>query len=271
MASYKQPVLDKLVSILDLQAMKQSGEKISCLTAYDASFSQLIDQAGVDIMLVGDSLGMVIQGKGTTVPVSIDEMVYHTQCVTKSRKRSFVIADLPFLSYATAELALNNTAKLMQEGGAQMVKLEGAHVDIIKFLVDFGVPVCGHLGLLPQSINQLGAYKVQGKGTFEAEKILEDAKKIEAAGARLLVLECVPADLAQKISKMLKIPVIGIGAGVDCDGQVLVLYDMLGISIGKRPRFSKDFMLSAADVSDAIGQYHLAVKQSQFPTAIHSY
>ena len=271
MTSYVAHEPNKLLSILDLQAMKQVGEKIACLTAYDASFSRVVDQAGIDIMLVGDSLGMVIQGKETTVPVSIDEMVYHTQCVVNARKRSFVIADLPFLSYATTESALKNSAKLMQLGGAQMVKLEGAHVDIIKFLVDFGVPVCGHLGLLPQSINQLGSYKVQGRDVFEAEKILEDAKNIEMAGASLLVLECVPADLAAKVSTALSIPVIGIGAGVDCDGQVLVLYDMLGISIGKRPKFSKDFMQAATGIGEAVGLFRSAVKQLQFPTELQSY
>lgn len=262
---------NKVLSIVDLQAMKQAGEKISCLTAYDASFSQLIDQAYIDIMLVGDSLGMVVQGHKTTVPVSIDEMVYHTRCVAVARNRSFVMADLPFLSYASKELALTNAAKLMQKGGAQMVKLEGAHSEIIRFLVDFGVPVCGHLGLLPQSINQLGRYKVQGRTAEDAEKIIEDAQKIELAGASLLILECVPADLAKVISEHLKIPVIGVGAGVYCDGQVLVLYDMLGISLGKRPRFSKNFMRGANDISDAICQYHHAVKQLAFPESEHSY
>ncbi len=259
------------LSVLDLFAMKQVGKKISCLTVYDASFSLLVDQAGIDVMLVGDSLGMVIQGKATTVPVSIDEMIYHTQCVTNARKRAFVISDLPFLSYASNDLALINAAKLMQQGGSQMVKLEGAHTTIIESLVKFGTPVCGHLGLLPQSINQLGKYKVQGKNDQDAEKIMDDAKRIEQAGASLLVLECVPAGLAEKISQKLKIPVIGIGAGLACDGQVLVLYDMLGISIGKRPKFSKNFMENANDISDAISQFHQAVKQSDFPASEHSY
>lgn len=261
----------QMLSVVDLFAMKQSGEKISCLTAYDASFSLLIDQAGVDVMLVGDSLGMVIQGKTTTVPVSIDEMVYHTQCVTKARNRAFVIADLPFLTYTSSENALNNAALLMQGGGAQMVKLEGAHIDIIEALVGFGVPVCGHLGLLPQSINQLGIYKVQGKNAEDAEKIVDDAKRIEQAGASLLVLECVPAELAKRISQDLNIAVIGIGAGLDCDGQVLVLYDMLGVSIGKRPRFSKNFMASSDDIEGAISQFQKEVKQLEFPTLEHSY
>jgi len=271
MTSYGGMELDKQLSILDLQAMKLAGEKISCLTAYDASFSRLVDRAGVDIMLVGDSLGMVVQGKATTVPVSINEMVYHTQCVVNARKRSLVIADLPFLSYATQEMALKNTAKLMQEGGAQMVKLEGGHIDIIKFLVGFGISVCGHLGLLPQSINQLGAYKVQGRESDAAAKIMAEAKEIEQAGAGLLILECVPAGLAEKIAYALKIPVIGIGAGVGCDGQVLVLYDMLGISIGKIPKFSKNFMQESSDISNAINQFQQAVKQGTFPGKEHSY
>lgn len=271
MALYAQNQTGPALSILDLIAMKQSGEKISCLTAYDASFSQLIDQAGVDVMLVGDSLGMVVQGKTTTVPVSVDDMVYHTQCVVNARNRAFVIADLPFLSYGTPDVAMKNAAKLMQDAGAQMVKLEGAHLNIIKLLVEFGVPVCAHLGLLPQSINQLGRYKVQGKTVHDAEKIAEQAKKIEQAGASLLILECVPAELADKISKSLTIPVIGIGAGVSCDGQVLVLYDMLGISLGKRPKFSQNFMEMAADIPDAILQYHQAVKSLSFPAEQHSY
>lgn len=259
------------LSILDLLAMKQTKEKITCLTAYDASFSRLIDQAGIDVMLVGDSLGMVIQGHSTTIPVTIDKMVYHTQAVVKARKRAFIIADLPFLSYPTIDTALKNAAKLMQSAGAQMVKLEGAHTEIIKKLVDFAVPVCAHLGLLPQSINQLGQYKVQGKDVKEAKRMTEEAIKVEQAGASLLVLECVPAELASAISKQLTIPVIGIGAGVSCDGQVLVLYDMLGITMGIRPRFSKDFMQVAADIPSAIKQFHQQVKQEQFPSAEHCY
>lgn len=271
MTSYLIKKPDKELSILDLFAMKQAAEKISCLTVYDASFSQLIDQAGIDVMLVGDSLGMVVQGKKTTVPVSMDEMVYHTECVTNARKHAFVIADLPFLSYCSRDKAIKNAARLMQTAGAQMVKLEGAHVEIIEFLTGFGVPVCGHLGLLPQSINQLGSYKVQGRNSQDAEKLIEDAKRIEQAGASLLVLECIPAELAATITKNLTIPVIGIGAGKDCDGQVLVLYDMLGISIGKSPRFCKNFMQDANDIQGAIQSYQQAVKQQTFPEHIHSY
>ena len=271
MNSYPTVAAQKLLTINDLQAMKLRGEKISCLTAYDASFSALIDQAGMDVILVGDSLGMVIQGETTTVPVTMADVVYHTRCVIRGRRRSFVIADLPFMSYATLEQAAVNAAQLMRDGGAQMVKLEGAKPELVDYLNGLGVPVCGHLGLLPQSINCLGGYKVQGKDQAGAERILAEAKMLENAGAGLLVLECVPAELAKKISQVLTIPVIGIGAGVDCDGQVLVLYDLLNISVGKRPRFSKNFMQGADDINAAIGNYHQAVKQKLFPENKHSF
>jgi len=261
----------KALTVNDLAAMKRRSEKISCLTAYDASFSALIDKAGVDMILVGDSLGMVIQGHETTVPVTISDMVYHTRCVSHAKRRAFVIADLPFMSYTTKEMAGRCAARLMQAGGAQMVKLEGARIDIISFLVNQGVPVCGHLGLLPQSINQLGAYAVQGREPAEAAKILADAHALQEAGASMLVLECVPAALARKMSAQLRIPVIGIGAGIDCDGQVLVLYDMLNIGIVKRPRFSRNFMEEAATIEEAICAYHQAVKQRQFPMPEHSF
>jgi 3-methyl-2-oxobutanoate hydroxymethyltransferase len=258
------------LTVNDLAAMKQRGEKITCLTAYDASFSALIDKVGVDIMLVGDSLGMVIQGYDTTVPVTITDMVYHARIVSKARRRAFVVADLPFMSYCTPVLAAQNAAKLMQLGGVQMVKLEGAHIETVSFLVGQGIPVCGHLGLLPQMINQLGTYKVEGKTPAEAEKIIADAHQLQEAGAGLLVLECVPAGLAKEISNQLTIPVIGIGAGVDCDGQVLVLYDMLDIGVVKRPRFSKNFMHGASSIEAAIEAYHQAVKKAQFPSVQHS-
>lgn len=261
----------KPLTVNDLTAMKQRGEKITCLTAYDASFSALIDKVGVDMMLVGDSLGMVVQGQATTLPVTITDMVYHTRCVSHARRRAFVIADLPFMSYATPIVAAQNAALLMQVGGAQMVKLEGPRVDVVSFLVDQGIPVCGHLGLLPQSINQLGSYKVQGKDPAAAEKILADAHQLQQAGAGLLLLECIPAALAKDISSQLTIPVIGIGAGVECDAQVLVLYDMLNIGIVKRPRFSKNFMQDAVSIEAAIHAYHQAVKQSQFPSTEHSF
>jgi len=261
----------KPLSVTDLAAMKQRSEKITCLTAYDASFSALIDKAGIDVMLVGDSLGMVVQGHDTTLPVTLNDMVYHARCVSKARQRAFIIADLPFMSYTTPVIAAKNAARLLQDGGAQMVKLEGARIEIVSFLVDQGVPVCGHLGLLPQSINQLGSYKIQGKERADAEKMIADAHELQKAGAGLLVLECVPAVLAKEISAQLTIPVIGIGAGVDCDGQVLVLYDMLDIGTVRRPRFSKNFMTDAANIEEAIMAYQRAVKQSQFPAVEHSF
>ncbi|WP_394753996.1 3-methyl-2-oxobutanoate hydroxymethyltransferase [Crenothrix sp.] len=260
-----------LLSINDLTDMKRRGEKITCLTAYDASFSAVLDKVGIDVILVGDSLGMVIQGHSTTVPVSVKDMVYHSRCVSQARQRAFVIGDLPFMSYATLQEAGKNAARLMQLGGVQMVKLEGARMDYVSFLVDQGIPVCGHLGLLPQSINQLGRYAVQGKNTPDAEKISENAYALQQAGASLLVLECVPAALAKQISEQLSIPVIGIGAGVDCDGQVLVLYDMLNIGIIKRPRFSKNFMTDVNSIEEAVAAYHRAVKITQFPAPEHSF
>jgi len=259
------------LSINDLQAMKQRGEKISCLTAYDASFSALINKVGIDVILVGDSLGMVIQGHSTTLPVSISDMIYHARCVSQPNQRAFVIADLPFMSYSTSTIAAENAAKLIQQGGAQMIKLEGARVETVRFLVEQGIPVCGHLGLLPQLINQLGSYQVQGKTPADAERILTEAHQLQDAGATLLILECVPATLAKEISAQLSIPVIGIGAGVHCDGQVLVLYDMLNISITKRPRFSKNFMQGSLSIEVAISAYHQAVKQALFPSIEHSF
>jgi 3-methyl-2-oxobutanoate hydroxymethyltransferase len=269
MALYAEVI--RTLSVQDLAAMKKAGEKITSLTAYDASFAALVDQAGIDVILVGDSLGMVIQGRDSTLPVTVSDMVYHTRSVAGARKRAFVAADLPFASYAMPEQALKNAARLMQEGGAQMVKLEGARTEIIAFLVEQGIPVCGHLGLLPQSVNRLGGYKVQGRAPEQAQKILQEALAIEQAGAGLLVLECVPAALAAEISRRLQIPVIGIGAGPDCDGQVLVLYDMLDISVGNRPRFSRNFMAGASSIADAVCRYHQAVKGAQFPAAEHSY
>jgi 3-methyl-2-oxobutanoate hydroxymethyltransferase len=260
----------KPLSIHDLAAMKRQGEKIAALTAYDASFSALIDQAGIDVMLVGDSLGMVVQGQSSTLQVTLDDMIYHTRWVSAARRRAFVIADMPFLTYPDPLGAAVNAAKLMQ-AGAQMVKLEGARFEVVRFLVDQGIPVCGHLGLLPQSVHRLGGYKVQGVESAEADKILADAQQLEEAGAALLVLECVPAKLAAEISACLSIPVIGIGAGIDCDGQVLVLYDMLDIGIGKRPRFSMNFMNPPVAVAEALGNYRSAVKALRFPTAEHSF
>jgi len=261
----------KTLTISDLAAMKQAGEKISCLTAYDASFAALLDGVGIDVILVGDSLGMVIQGHSTTVPVTIDDMVYHSRNVAGARKRAFIVTDMPFASYATSAQAIRSAARLMQFGAAQMVKLEGAKIEIISQLVEQGIPVCSHLGLLPQSVNCIGGYKVQGRDSKQARSIIDDALKIEQAGAAMLVLECIPARLATEITNRLRIPVIGIGAGAACDGQVLVLYDMLDISVGTKPRFSKNFMMGAENIEDAVRRYHQAVKSIQFPGLEHNY
>jgi 3-methyl-2-oxobutanoate hydroxymethyltransferase len=261
------------ITVSTLQKMKQQGEKFAVLTAYDASFAQLIDEAGVEVLLVGDSLGMVVQGKESTIPVTMDEMVYHSSLVARATKRALVITDLPFMSYATTELALQNAARLMKEGGAQMVKLEGGalRLEAVRRLAENGVPVCAHLGLLPQSVHKLGGYKIQGREEQAATKMVADALELEQAGADLLVLECVPRALAKRITESLTIPVIGIGAGADTDGQVLVLYDMLGITPGKRPSFSHDFLASAGSVRAAIEAYASQVKAGAFPTTQHGF
>ena len=261
----------KCLTVIDLSTMKLKGEKISCLTAYDASFSAILDNAGIDVILVGDSLGMVIQGHDSTLSVSMLDMVYHTRCVTRTRQRALIIADFPFMAYTTSDAAAKNAARLIQQGGAQMVKLEGAKTEIIRFLVEQGVPVCGHLGLLPQSINILGSYKLQGKEDADAARIIADAKQIEQAGASMLILECIPAQLAREVTGQLSIPVIGIGAGVDCDGQVLVLYDMLDIGTGRYPRFSKNYLQHAENIHEAVKAYISDVKNGVFPAQEHSY
>jgi 3-methyl-2-oxobutanoate hydroxymethyltransferase len=261
------------INLHNLQKMKQQAHKIAVLTAYDASFATILDEAGVDIILVGDSLGMVVQGRDSTLPVTVDEMVYHSAAVSRGSQRAMVVADLPFMSYANLDLALASASRLMKEGGAQMVKLEGGSelVEIVRQLSRCGIPVCAHLGLLPQSVHKLGGYRVQGRSEADAERILADALALEAAGADLLVLECVPRQLAARISTELAIPVIGIGAGGDTDGQVLVLYDMLGITPGKRPVFSHDFLATTDSVSAAVQAYVEAVRDGRFPTAEHGF
>ena len=252
---------------------KRAGEKLTCLTAYDASFASLVNDAGVEIILVGDSLGMVVQGKETTIPVTVEEMIYHASAVKRGAPDAFIVVDLPFMSYSTPSFALKNAGKVMKRTGANMVKLEGgeAMLETVSMLTKQGIPVCAHMGLLPQSVHKTSGYRVQGKNADDAAKILGDAVALEAAGADLIVLECVPAALAKKISLQLRIPIIGIGAGVDCDGQVLVLYDMLNITKGKRPRFSKDFLTGRASVGEAIKAYVDEVKSSSFPGQEHSF
>lgn len=256
-----------------LDRLKQAGEKIACLTAYDATFAQLVDATGAEVIIVGDSLGMVVQGRESTLPVTLDEMIYHAACVARGARRALRVVDMPFMSYPNVPEALRNAARLMREGGAQMVKLEGGAriVEIVHDLTAQGIPVCGHLGLLPQSVHQLGGYRVQGREREDAHAMLEDARGLEAAGAALLVLECVPADLAREITRAVSMPVIGIGAGPDCDGQVLVLQDMLGITPGKRPKFSKDFMAGAGSIQAAVQAYVQAVKSGSFPAPEHCF
>ena len=266
------PKMPSRVTVTSLRKMKQTGEKIAMLTAYDASFARVLDQQGVDLILVGDSLGMVIQGHDTTVPVIIDEMVYHTRAVSSIQPRALVIGDLPFMSYTSPDMALRNSARLMQEGRAQMVKLEGGapQVATVAQLAHHGVPVCAHLGLQPQSVHKLGGYRVQGRDATVAKQMLEDAKALQDAGADLLVLECVPVNVAADITQALSIPVIGIGAGRDCDGQVLVLHDMLGIS-PRAPKFSQDFMTEGATIPQAVAAYVQAVKAHNFPQDQHCF
>jgi 3-methyl-2-oxobutanoate hydroxymethyltransferase len=267
----------KSITVTSLRKMKQQGEKIAMLTAYDASFAAVLEQAGVDVILVGDTLGMVIQGHDTTVPVTMEHMIYHTNMVANACQHALVVGDMPFMSFPDPVRALDNATRLMQEGGAKMVKLEGGgHViDVVANLSKHGIPVCAHLGLQPQAVHKLGGYRVQGRDQQTADAILHDAKAMQDAGADIVLLECVPSELAAKITEALAVPTIGIGAGHECDGQVLVLYDILGISLGHRPRFSKDFLadVAAGDVSieAAIRAYVDAVKQGRFPGDEHSF
>lgn len=260
-------------TVSNLQKMTRDGEKIAVLTCYDSSFAALLENAGVDALLVGDSLGMVVQGEETTLPVSLDEMVYHTRCVARGAKKAFVVADMPFGSYQQSPAqAMRNAAKLMA-AGAQMVKLEGGAVmaATVAFLAERGVPVCGHVGLTPQSVHQLGGYKVQGKGDAAAQALIGDALALQQAGAGLLVLEAIPAALAQQVTQQLTIPTIGIGAGPDCSGQVLVLYDLLGIYPGKPPKFARNFLEGRGSVQAAVAEYVRAVKSGEFPAQAHSF
>jgi 3-methyl-2-oxobutanoate hydroxymethyltransferase len=243
------------------------------LTAYDYSFASLLDRCGVDTVMVGDSLGMVMQGHATTIPVTVEQMAYHSACVARGLSRALLIVDMPFMSYQQSrEQALENAGKLMREGGAQVVKIEGGSVmaDTTRFLADRGIPVCAHIGLTPQSVHQLGGYGIQGRDTDSAKRLVDDARALEQAGASLIVLEAVPADLAARITGMLAIPTIGIGAGRACDGQVLVLQDMLGIYPRPSPKFSHNFMEGAATIEAAVRAYVQAVKSGAFPDAAHT-
>ncbi len=261
----------KPVTLKRLREMKAQGEKIASLTAYDASFAHLLDEAAVDVILVGDSLGMVIQGHKTTVPVTMDDMVYHSQAVAHGNESALLMVDMPFMACPTVDLALINATRLMQEGRAQVVKLEGSGVqlEIVTELARRSIPVCAHLGLQPQSVHKISGYRVQGRESEAAKLMLESALELEKAGADLLLLECVPEALATQIAQAVKIPVIGIGAGAQCDGQVLVLHDILGVTAGKTPRFSKNFMRGSDSIATAVARYVSEVKAGSFPDEAH--
>jgi 3-methyl-2-oxobutanoate hydroxymethyltransferase len=256
-----------------LQSMRDKGEKIAVLTCYDASFATLLETSGVDVLLVGDSLGMVIQGRETTLPVTIEQMAYHTSCVVSGAQQAFIMVDMPF---GTSQVSPRETfayAVQLMAAGAQMVKLEGGAemADTVHFLTSRGIPVCGHIGLTPQSVHQLGGYKVQGKGDVAAQKLIKDALALQQAGAGMVLMEAVPAALAAEVTAQLSVPTIGIGAGAACSGQVLVLHDMLGIYPGKKARFVKDFMPGAGSIAQAVANYVAEVKSGAFPAAEHSF
>ncbi|HEX5418793.1 MAG TPA: 3-methyl-2-oxobutanoate hydroxymethyltransferase [Gammaproteobacteria bacterium] len=261
------------VNISTLNEMKRKGEVIACLTAYDASFAQLVDLAGMDVVLVGDSLGMVVQGHDTTVPVTVDDMIYHTRIVARGLRRAFLIADMPFMSYTTPTQALENCVRLMQEGGAMMVKLEGGQgqIAVVEYLAKHDIPVCAHIGLKPQSVHKIGGFKVQGRDRRMAEKMADDARALEEAGADIVLLECVPSEVGRMIARSLQVPVIGIGAGPAVDGQILVLYDILGITQGRTPRFVKNFMAGCDSPLAGIEAYVCAVKDRSYPAAEHCF
>jgi 3-methyl-2-oxobutanoate hydroxymethyltransferase len=256
-----------------LQKMNDDGEKIAMVTCYDASFAAVLESAGVDILLVGDSLGNVVQGEETTLPVTLDDMIYHTRCVVRGSNSAFIMVDMPFgTSQITPEDTFQNAAELMA-AGANMVKIEGGEImsETVGFLIRRGIPVCAHIGLTPQSVHQLGGYKVQGESVHQARQLMIDAVALEKAGASMLLMEVVPAALAKKVTKRLSIPTVGIGAGIDCSAQVLVLYDMLGIYSGKKARFMKNFMTGAESIKVAVENYVKEVKAGRFPGPEHGF
>ena len=262
----------KAVSVPSLLQMRAQGDKITMLTCYDASFAALMDRCGVEVLLVGDSLGMVYQGHNSTLPVTVADIAYHTAAVARGNNKALLVSDMPFGSYATPEAAYANAVQLVQ-AGAHMVKLEGGTwlVPVIRFLTERAIPVCAHLGLTPQSVHQLGGYKVQGKTSAAADLLKAEALAVQAAGATLLVLEAIPAALGKEVTDSLAIPTIGIGAGVDCSGQVLVMHDLLGVFPGHKARFVKNFMDGQTSIDAAVLAYVSAVKQQSFPAAEHSF
>jgi len=264
----------KPMSLQRLLDMHASGDKIAMLTCYDAAFATLLDEAGVDVLLIGDSLGNVLQGQSSTVPVTLEEMVYHTRCVARGRKSAWIIGDLPFDSYQASTAEAWKSAAALVKAGAHMVKLEGGGwtAPVVRYLVERGIPVCAHLGFTPQTVTALGGYKVQGRDEASAALLKKHAQELADAGAQMLVIEMIPAALAAELTQSLTIPVIGIGAGVGCSGQVLVLHDMLDVTPGRRPRFVKNFMQGAASVQDAVRRYVSEVKAQTFPQDdLHGY
>lgn len=270
--TYVQESSRQVVTVPKLRAMREAGEKIAALTCYDASFAALLDRAGVDVLLVGDSLGNVLQGHSTTLPVTLENIAYHTACVARAKPCALVVADLPFGSCGTPAGAFENAVELMR-AGAQMVKIEGGEwvAETVRFLVERSVPVCAHVGLTPQSVHAFGGFKVQGRTEAAAAQLLRDARAVQDAGAQLIVLEAVPSAVAAGVTNELRIPTIGIGAGNDCSGQVLVLHDMLGIFPGRKARFVKDFMAGAPSIQAAVEAYVRAVKDGTFPAPEHEF
>lgn len=260
------------ITTASLLKMKQDGQNFTAITAYDATFAKLFDDEGAHVLLIGDSLGMVLQGGQDTLAVNMDEMVYHTRCVARGASKALVVADMPFMSYATPEQTYQNAARLMA-AGARMVKMEGGDwlCDSIRHLTRNGVPVCGHLGLTPQSVHVFGGFKVQGRDEFQAQEIYRQALELQAAGIQLLVLECVPTALAERITKALRIPVIGIGAGPATDGQILVMHDAFGVTSGYVPKFTKNFLAETGDVRAAIRLYVQQVSEGSFPGPEHCF
>ena len=261
------------VNVSTLRRMKDEGEKIASLTCYDASYAALVDECDADVVLVGDSLGMVIQGHDTTVPVTLDHIIYHCKAVARGLSRPFLMADMPFMTYTSREQALQNSVRLMQEGGAKMVKLEGGagQVEIVEFLASHDIPVCAHLGLKPQSVHKTGGFRVQGREEAAAAQMRRDAKALQDAGADIVLLECIPSALGKEITAELHVPVIGIGAGPDTDGQILVLYDVLDITPGRKPRFVQNFMAGHDSPLAALKSFVQAVKSRAYPAPEHCF
>jgi 3-methyl-2-oxobutanoate hydroxymethyltransferase len=261
------------INLTTLNKMKASGEKIATITAYDSSFAKLVDDAGIEMVLVGDSLGMVIQGHDTTVPVTLDDVIYHCKAVAKGMYRPFLMADMPFMSYQSPQHALDNAVRLMQEGGAKIVKLEASakQIGIVEFLAQHDIPVCAHLGLRPQSVHKVGGFRIQGREQYAADQMLSDAKALESVGADMILVEQIPAALGAAITKAVHVPVIGIGAGAQVDGQILVLYDVLDITPGHKPRFVRNFMKGVDSPLQALKNYVQAVKDGSYPAQEHCY